>query len=72
VVLIQGRIQPVSLGGDDFKLDFGSHVSLPVDYCKPNKVYFTTKQWTAKWLYIANAVFRNAKKHGEKSNFCRF
>jgi len=25
-----------------------------------------TKQWTAKWSYIANAVFRIVQNHGEK------
>ena len=25
-----------------------------------------TKQWTSKWLYIANAVFRIVQNHGEK------
>jgi len=24
-----------------------------------------TKQWTTKWPYIANAVFRNVKNRGE-------
>jgi len=24
-----------------------------------------TKEWMTKWLYIANAVFRIVKKHGE-------
>jgi len=27
------------------------------------------KQWTAKWPYIANAVFRIATNNGEKSYF---
>jgi len=31
-----------------------------------------TKQFTAKWPYIANAVFRIAQNHGEKSYFRRF
>jgi len=24
-----------------------------------------TKQWTAKWAYMANVVFRIAQNHGE-------
>jgi len=24
-----------------------------------------TKQWTTKWLYITNAVFRFVQNHGE-------
>jgi len=31
-----------------------------------------TKQWTAKYPYIANAVFRIVHSHGEKSYFRRF
>jgi len=29
------------------------------------------KKWTAKWPYIANAVFRIVQNHGEKRYFCR-
>jgi len=31
-----------------------------------------TKQLTAKWSYIANAVFRIAQNHGEKVTFVGF
>jgi len=30
-----------------------------------------TKQWTAKWLYVTNAVFRIVQNHGGKSYFRR-
>jgi len=67
-----GADQASKFRGIYFRLDFGSQVSLPVDYCKPNGVYLTIKQWTAKWPYIVNAVSEMQKKHGEKSNFSRF
>jgi len=31
-----------------------------------------TKQWTAKWSYIANTVFQVVQNHGEKSYSRRF
>jgi len=55
-----------------FRLDFGSQVSLPVDYCKPNGVYFTIKQWTAKWPYIVNAVSEMQKNMVKKVTFLGF
>ena len=30
-----------------------------------------TKQWTTKWHYVANAVFRIVQNHGESSHFRR-
>jgi len=55
---------------------FGSQVSLWCHYCKRDEdtVHNTvvTQKWAAKWPYIANAVFRIAQNHGEKSSFHRF
>jgi len=42
--LVQGRIQPVSLGGC-FSVKFGSQVSLRVHYCTRGEAYFTTLLW---------------------------
>jgi len=42
--LVQGRIQPVRLGGC-FSVKFGSQVSLRVHYCTRDEVYFTTLLW---------------------------
>jgi len=38
---MQGRIQPVRLGGDDFS-NIRCQVSIHVYYCKRDEVYFTT------------------------------
>jgi len=38
---VQGRIQPVRLGGAISAI-FGSEVSLRVHYCRKDEVYFTT------------------------------
>jgi len=69
-MIVSPRADPASkVRGGAISVIFGSQVSLRVHWCK-SEVYFThsiavTKQWTAKWPYIANAVFRVVQNHGE-------
>ena len=62
-------------GGGTISVIIGSQVSLRVQYFKRDEVHFTafavTKQWKAKWPFIANAVFRFVQNDGEKSYICR-
>jgi len=54
-------------GGDSSNI-WESQVSLRVHCCKLDEVIHNTavtKQWTAKWPYIANAVFQIVQKPGE-------
>ena len=46
-----------------------------LDYITASRILHSTpvkKQWMAKWLYIANAVFRIVQIYGESSHFRRF
>jgi len=70
-------VSEFSDGGGAISVIYGSQVSLrgSILWKKWNILHNTavTKQWTAKWLYIVNAVFQIAQNHGEKVFFvgCR-
>jgi len=53
---------------------FGSQISLRVDYCERDILHNTavTKQYTAKWLYISNAVFQIVQNMVKKVTFAGF
>jgi len=63
-----GRSDPASKVRGAMSIIFCSQVSLRAHYCKRRStgLFHTsavTKQWTAKWPYIANAVFRIAQNY---------
>ena len=64
-----------NLRGSDFSNIWQSSLitgSLPWDRWSILHNTAVAKQWTAKSPYIANAVFRIVKNHGEKSDFLGF
>ena len=65
-VLAPGRIQPVSLGGDFSKIWYSNIITglLLQEKISIHHNTAVTKQRTAKWPYIANAVFWIVQNHG--------
>jgi len=64
----QGHIQPVWLGGGFSILGSKSHNGFAT-VREMKYIHYTTvcKQWTTGWPYVANAVFRMVKNHGERN-----